>query len=1652
MAQVVKKFQSGGKPKPIIIKIDGKDRNYDDIERDVWGNFDAYAQQQGWNNDTQQAVRQYLDYALPGLKAGTLTYGHNIMNGVSEDWQSDGTFNTSGKGIFKKDITTDKKAGATLGTAYLNKLFADIIPEYKAPELKNIGNQITQDIAQKIIDNNFGGNQAAFNEGWARLSPQDRYTIFKSALADLSYDESEYKDVATFNTNRGLLLQALGDRYDETNGLNQSILDAYNKLGGYGLELFIKGEPKQGNTSETIDAPTIEDMEKQWRQEAIEQGYHTEQAIADYIASKKLQYDKIQEAPGQNFKYMQDMDQFSKAGQSLDNYIKNSKGLLYKNYSFNRTPVQIDNAKLKAGDSYNFSNFSESNFRQYIKKLSQQFRSGKLNAYMWRGVLSRLMQHKEAFQSLLYKYKNSEGGVYIIPGSEDMDSESVIVFNPNSGLSIRSIHDFPELFAKKFNQKFRQLYKQQYQFDLPEDWSQQLAEAIYNAKQQDQQQIQQNKNGGILKAQDGAAFMNAMVSSNPGFDLENNYWNQVHQQDAQKQSLEIDEANKLGVTVEELRKQKADQAKKQAKIDAAVKRGQSTTESFTDYDIAGLVGMAGDIASTIGSLTGGAANPVTWGGGLTSLGAYTYADIRDPRVSKLGVAGNFLGNTLLSAAGLIPEIGSAATIARLTKRALTYGPALYVLAKDVPAMKEPVSKLLSGKDLTNDDWMAIANGIRAISTGTRVGNHAKNTYKYTTKGDTKYQVKTNEKGWQQEISKSEYDKLSGKKESELSGILSEERMKEIGTLDLRRNLLTPWKNESRKVQTRKVKSPRRLKTYEEVQNEYGKVSKAYTNMVRDTQAFSNLGVTLRNNRFTKWLGNIGYKSNVTPQEFYNRTGKWGGSTKEGVPRILDPKSPEIRTQVRTQVENGLTRMHDIELQAQLQSVLDRMRKPGLPDQARLMKRPTLIDMKKGQNTRASNLLKGDRSELKAYVGKNGKITLVVDKNLPAIYDRNKLISIDTPVVVEGGEKMTIADAFTKGKQIKYDPDMLKHGGTIFLNNVLIKYQQGGNIVGNVSSNNSSWHDLIFNPYFQDLYEGLKNGILNIDDINSMQTQHQKLWAEYEPEKGAYVGKDNVVKEYQNNIINKYGFVNDKGINNGWANQRYTPVQNRSYFTDYDRNKKYSADNIFGGQTDDRRILGRYGDFTPEQLANYNNKLKELGLEMYLDDTNDGDSKSAYYKLRKLQNPTDINSNNTGSNNQSTNQQSPNNKTIVDSVTGEILQEQPDGTFKAIGNNNAQTKSQIGKVGDDIWKYMQNINPADAIALGRALWGENVNNRVADITKKMGVALLDPEHQTAILHGNYNSKMLAEQLAGKINAAASKPISSDAGTQQAGKLEAAIKATEALRQGNLEDSEMYWKTLQILNQVNNENAANEVATGNENRSRVTAAANNRLQVEAARLAANFEQIWNPYFSGIEQNMRNEDTLRRQAEIDSWKYSVTDKYQKISDEVMERYRIAHQQAMENWKNSHIVVNSDGTKSINWDGFDEYWTTDANGSRKYQKELQDISRAMHKELYEGLSGYYGSEPFILKRAPETTQVWRTPGINGGLQHYTVSNKSGGTLSAADRQALKTTNEINKNIRAANRETFSNIRQDKREHRKAMALVSQLSADLIKKAIGIK
>jgi len=65
-----------------------------------------------------------------------------------------------------------------------------------------------------------------------------------------------------------------------------------------------------------------------------------------------------------------------------------------------------------------------------------------------------------------------------------------------------------------------------------------------------------------------------------------------------------------------------------------------------------------------------------------------------------------------------------------------------------------------------------------------------------------------------------------------------------------------------------------------------------------------------------------------------------------------------------------------------------------------------------------------------------------------------------------------------------------------------------------------------------------------------------------------------VGTYQQSIIDKNPYVNSKGIINGRKSNRYSDPKIRTVGTDYDTNHNFAADSYYGGQTDDRRLLGR----------------------------------------------------------------------------------------------------------------------------------------------------------------------------------------------------------------------------------------------------------------------------------------------------------------------------------------------------------------------------------------------------------------------------------------------------------------------------------------------
>lgn len=98
--------------------------------------------------------------------------------------------------------------------------------------------------------------------------------------------------------------------------------------------------------------------------------------------------------------------------------------------------------------------------------------------------------------------------------------------------------------------------------------------------------------------------------------------------------------------------------------------------------------------------------------------------------------------------------------------------------------------------------------------------------------------------------------------------------------------------------------------------------------------------------------------------------------------------------------------------------------------------------------------------------------------------------------------------------------------------------------------------------------------------------------------------------------------------------------------------------------------------------------------------------------------------------------------------------------------------------------------------------------------------------------------------------AAKPRTSDASLQLAGELEASNKAGQARFQGGLQDAEMFYKTRMLGQQESDAAKARRVEVANKNRAAINAIDAAKKQIDAGRVAANYQQVLAPWLAGIE----------------------------------------------------------------------------------------------------------------------------------------------------------------------------------------------------------
>lgn len=403
----------------------------------------------------------------------------------------------------------------------------------------------------------------------------------------------------------------------------------------------------------------------------------------------------------------------------------------------------------------------------------------------------------------------------------------------------------------------------------------------------------------------------------------------------------------------------------------------------------------------------------------------------------------------------------------------------------------------------------------------------------------------------------------------------------------------------------------------------------------------------------------------------------------------------------------------------------------------------------------------------------------------------------------------------------------KQGGIIYAKNgtntyeaqVFGKYKNRtfGGITNN--NNNTTWYNNIFTPYQQYILDQLSQ--YGTDDtygdwINAMQDSHEKLYQAAGGVNGnflneAYNNESDAVRNYQqaydadqyskNHLDHGY---NTRGIAQAYLAGRYKNIGFAKRNGQDSINTKWTPDGSYSGQTDDRRILGREGDFIDQQLADWNNKLKVIGWEQYLDPT------TKYYKLRRLQ-------------------------------------QNPQTQQSSKINGADPTTMQKSHVLTDILGGLKNHLP-DIAEAARVGWNNRFNNKQRDYQlQHMNPVLLQPYAFYRKIYGDYGTMAEYNRQGSNIQNVANNIASNtaDGSLAAATQLQGASQANDLAIKGKLADNQMIRDTYEKALAQNKENLkiANDVT--NTNRQNLNNNERERAQVVLATNTMN-HQNWDKFW--------------------------------------------------------------------------------------------------------------------------------------------------------------------------------------------------------------
>lgn len=422
------------------------------------------------------------------------------------------------------------------------------------------------------------------------------------------------------------------------------------------------------------------------------------------------------------------------------------------------------------------------------------------------------------------------------------------------------------------------------------------------------------------------------------------------------------------------------------------------------------------------------------------------------------------------------------------------------------------------------------------------------------------------------------------------------------------------------------------------------------------------------------------------------------------------------------------------------------------------------------------------------------------------------------------------DLQSENKYSKYFSQFKKQGG-------VIKAQTGVKL-----NSNTSWYGNVFFWNLPYILQQLKaSGVDYASWLNDMQSRHSEMMAQAGDNWQNQAVKSDLAKQYQDLYKSGYnnefsgtpGGYNTMGISNARAIGRYDisgPTRNSGDWA----NKNWVSDGLISGITSDRTLLGRVGDYTPEQLTAVKKEFANAGFDMVAGADN-------YYRLNPLEQPAI----------------QPATKVIEDPNLPEII----DPNILEDGNP-AFTPSETSPTaeGDASSKWAQLGVAAlgtipDLIGAGRMIATKKNNNKVAEILKEAQKPVFEDTYQLiSPVTGAYSEMQMRNRQAADVRTRAAQPFTSDASLQLAGQLSANRQATDLQYQGFLADDRRIKQTQEKAWQVQADNTQRRSVVANKNRQAIAEANKNIAEIEAARLKANHDAK-DAYLQQIEGGLKS-----------------------------------------------------------------------------------------------------------------------------------------------------------------------------------------------------